>query len=79
MFCSSFSVELLIAEFGVFVCFSEVDSDGDEVADEDEETKEFYGYRIWYSFEVFVKPPQPERVIPVTCACQVNINNFIEI
>lgn len=48
----------------------ELDSDGDEMPDEDDETKQFYGYRVWYSLEVHVKPAHPERVIEVTCACQ---------
>ncbi|KAL3884217.1 hypothetical protein ACJMK2_030436, partial [Sinanodonta woodiana] len=48
----------------------EVDSDGDEVPNEDDELKEFYGYRVWYSVEVNVKPPPPERILEVTCACQ---------
>jgi len=55
------------------VCFSanrEVDSDGDEMPDEDEEIRQFYGYRVWYALEVHVKPAAPERVIEVTCNCQ---------
>ncbi|XP_021363645.1 cilia- and flagella-associated protein 47-like isoform X2 [Mizuhopecten yessoensis] len=49
----------------------EVDSDGDEIPeDEDEESRKYYGYRIWYSLEVHVKPPPPERIMSVVCACQ---------
>ncbi|XP_053397416.1 cilia- and flagella-associated protein 47-like isoform X4 [Mercenaria mercenaria] len=48
----------------------EVDSDGDEMPDEDEETRQFYGYRVWYSLEIHVKPSPPERVLEVTCSCQ---------
>ncbi|XP_052240686.1 cilia- and flagella-associated protein 47-like isoform X3 [Dreissena polymorpha] len=48
----------------------EVDSDGDEMPDEDDETRQFYGYRVWYSLEIHVKPGAPERIIEVTCACQ---------
>ena len=52
-----------------FFC-SEVDSDGDEIP-QDQEVRAYDGYRVWYSVEVTVKPPPPERVIPVVCACQV--------
>ncbi|XP_052808119.1 cilia- and flagella-associated protein 47-like isoform X2 [Mya arenaria] len=48
----------------------EVDSDGDEMPDEDDETRQFYGYRVWYAIEIHVKPAPPERIIEVTCACQ---------
>lgn len=51
--------------------YSEVDSDGDEMPDDDEEAKQFYGYRVWYSLEIHVKPAPPERVLEVNCACQV--------
>ena len=51
--------------------FSEVDSDGDEMPDEDEEIREYYGYRVWYSLEIHVKPAAPEKILEVTCACQV--------
>ncbi|KAL8606797.1 hypothetical protein ACOMHN_049626 [Nucella lapillus] len=47
----------------------EVDSDGDEIP-QDQDVREYDGYRVWYSVEVLVKPPPPERVIPVTCPCQ---------
>ena len=50
---------------------SEVDSDGDEMPEDDEEIKEYYGYRVWYSLELHVKPAAPEKVLEVTCACQV--------
>ena len=54
-----------------FFFFSrEVDSDGDEIP-EDQDVREYDGYRVWYSVEVTVRPPPAERVIPVTCACQV--------
>ncbi|KAL4233464.1 hypothetical protein ACF0H5_008145 [Mactra antiquata] len=46
----------------------EVDSDGDEMPDE--ECQEYYGYRVWYSLEIHVKPAPPERILEVTCACQ---------
>ena len=54
-----------------FNIFREVDSDGDEMPDEDEEVREYYGYRVWYSLEIHVKPAAPEKVLEVTCACQV--------
>ncbi|KAK3096977.1 hypothetical protein FSP39_005325 [Pinctada imbricata] len=48
----------------------EVDSDGDEIQDDDEEdSRTFYGYRIWYSLEIHVKPSPPERIMAVECAC----------
>ena len=48
-----------------------MDSDGDEMPDDDDEAREYYGYRVWYSLEIHVKPAAPERVLEVTCACQV--------
>ena len=51
--------------------FSEVDSDGDEMPEDDEDVKEYYGYRVWYSLEIHVKPAAPEKILEVTCACQV--------
>ncbi|XP_048239518.1 cilia and flagella-associated protein 47-like isoform X3 [Haliotis rufescens] len=47
----------------------EVDSDGDDVPSDDE-TKEYDGYRIWYSLELHVSPPPPERTMEIGCACQ---------
>ncbi|KAK3775916.1 hypothetical protein RRG08_017206 [Elysia crispata] len=47
----------------------EVDSDGEEQP-VDEGSKDYYGYRMWYSLEVDVKPPVPERSLNVACACQ---------
>ncbi|XP_035825915.1 cilia- and flagella-associated protein 47 [Aplysia californica] len=47
----------------------EVDSDGEELP-QDESGREYHGYRMWYSLEVDVKPPVPERTMTVTCACQ---------
>ncbi|XP_052708553.1 cilia and flagella-associated protein 47-like isoform X1 [Crassostrea angulata] len=49
----------------------EVDSDGDEIPDEeDEESRKYYGYRVWYSLEIHVKPSPPERIMAVECCCQ---------
>ena len=49
--------------------------------EDDEEIKEYYGYRVWYSLELHVKPAAPEKVLEVTCACQVgdqlHLNLFI--
>ena len=52
----------------------EVDSDGDEVPDEEgeESAESLDGYRVWYAVEVFVDPPPPERTLQITCACQVS-------
>ena len=55
----------------IVLCFSEVDSDGDEMPEDDEDVKEYYGYRVWYSLEIHVKPAAPEKILEVTCACQV--------
>ena len=55
-----------------FYPYSEVDSDGDEIPDdEDEESRKYYGYRVWYSLEIHVKPSPPERIMAVECCCQV--------
>lgn len=49
----------------------EIDSDGDEIPDEeDEESRKYYGYRVWYSLEIHVKPSPPERIMAVECCCQ---------
>ena len=56
----------------IVLCFSEVDSDGDEMPEDDEDVKEYYGYRVWYSLEIHVKPAAPEKILEVTCACQVS-------
>ena len=50
--------------------YREIDSDGEEQP-VDEGSKEYDGYRMWYSLEVDVKPPVPERSMTVVCACQV--------
>ncbi|CAL1538368.1 unnamed protein product [Lymnaea stagnalis] len=46
----------------------EVDSDGEELSQENI-SKDYLGYRLWYAIEVDVKPPLPERVMKVSCAC----------
>ena len=58
------------------VCFDsrEVDSDGDEIPEEAEIANEYDGYRVWYSLEIHVSPPKPEKTLEITCACQVNSN-----
>ena len=72
-------------KFKGVVCFiagenphKEVDSDGEELP-QDEGGKEYYGYRMWYSLEVDVKPPVPERSMTVSCACQVLINICVKV
>lgn len=56
----------------IYYDYSEVDSDGDEIPDEeDEESRKYYGYRVWYSLEIHVKPSPPERIMAVECCCQV--------
>ncbi|XP_071134806.1 cilia- and flagella-associated protein 47-like isoform X3 [Mytilus edulis] len=48
----------------------EIDSDGDEIPDDDDdESRRYYGYRIWYSLEIQVQPSPPERIMTVECAC----------
>lgn len=47
----------------------EVDSDGDEIP-MDLDVVQYDGYRVWYSLDVIVRPPPPEKVLDVTCACQ---------
>ena len=47
----------------------EVDSDGDEVADETESRLD--GYRIWYAADMVINPPPPEKVLELSCPCQV--------
>jgi hypothetical protein len=63
------------------IYFSEIDSDGDEIPDDDDdESRKYYGYRVWYSLEIQVQPSPPERIMTVECACHVSINyNIITI
>ena len=51
--------------------FREVDSDGDEVSD-DESMTDRHGYRVWYSVEVNVTPLPQQSLLQLTCACQVS-------
>lgn len=63
---------ILWLHWGWYYDYSEVDSDGDEIPDEeDEESRKYYGYRVWYSLEIHVKPSPPERIMAVECCCQV--------
>lgn len=60
------------------IYFSEIDSDGDEIPDDDDdESRKYYGYRVWYSLEIQVQPSPPERIMTVECACHVSINYSI--
>ncbi|XP_074645875.1 cilia and flagella-associated protein 47-like isoform X2 [Tubulanus polymorphus] len=58
----------------------EVDSDGDEIPTSDDEESQDR-YRVWYTVDLTVDPPEPERTIEITCACQkkailaVGVNN----
>ena len=63
------------------IYFSKIDSDGDEIPDDDDdESRKYYGYRVWYSLEIQVQPSPPERIMTVECACHVSINyNIITI
>ncbi|ESO84826.1 hypothetical protein LOTGIDRAFT_196276 [Lottia gigantea] len=47
----------------------EVDSDGDEVP-ADPNDSVYNGHRIWYSVEINVAPPPPERTLDITCNCR---------
>ncbi|CAG5120334.1 unnamed protein product, partial [Candidula unifasciata] len=47
---------------------NETDSDEDAELEKDEES-EFHGYRMWYSLEVDVKAPLPEKTVTVVCDC----------
>lgn len=69
-------VPLFIVDF----CFSEIDSDGDEIPDDDDdESRRYYGYRIWYSLEIQVQPSPPERIMTVECACHVSPSSNVKI
>ena len=60
------------------IYLSEIDSDGDEIPDDDDdESRKYYGYRVWYSLEIQVQPSPPERIMTVECACHVSINYSI--
>ncbi|BFZ09423.1 hypothetical protein BsWGS_12463 [Bradybaena similaris] len=47
---------------------NEIDSDDEAVLEEDSDS-EFHGFRMWYSLEVDVKPPLPEKTVTVVCNC----------
>ncbi|KAK2169816.1 hypothetical protein NP493_1175g00013 [Ridgeia piscesae] len=65
----------------VVVTACTVDSDGDEMPDEDEEEQSSQEYRIWFAVEINVEPQPPERTVYITSPCQkkvaleLNINN----
>ncbi|KAI0223616.1 Cilia- and flagella-associated protein 47 [Lamellibrachia satsuma] len=62
---------------------STIDSDGDEMPDEDEDVTDpaSQEYRIWFAVEINVEPQPPERIMYITSPCQrkvaleLNINN----
>ena len=53
------------------MCYSQYDSDGDEIVGSDNEDDEYNGYKVWYSASCDIAPAPPERNISIKCNCQV--------
>ena len=56
-------------------CHSVVDSDGDEMQDDDDGVSDpaTNEYRIWFAVEINVEPQPPESTLFITSPCQVCI------